>query len=129
MSNKEDEPTSKKESSYKRKSQEEGKEKLSVIELGFDEEEATFVKRKDVEVQTSIAIWGEMEEEFTKTANNTRYEYLTMNSIFFGASNMFFFLKRSNCQFSISAIVAMVDAFLKALATCPPPPKHGQPLL
>jgi hypothetical protein len=46
------------------------KGKRTVIELGSDEEEeATVVKWKDIKVETLIAIQGEMEEEFSKTAN------------------------------------------------------------
>jgi hypothetical protein len=46
------------------------KGKNTVIELGSDEgEEAVVVKWKDIEVETLIAIRGEMEEEFSKTAN------------------------------------------------------------
>jgi hypothetical protein len=46
------------------------KGKKTVIELGSDEEEeATVVKWKDIEVETLIAIRGKMEEEFSKTAN------------------------------------------------------------
>ena len=46
------------------------KRKKSIIELGLDEEEeVAFMKWKDIEVETLIAIRGEMEEEFSKTAN------------------------------------------------------------
>jgi hypothetical protein len=46
------------------------KGKKTVIELGSDEEEeVAIMKCKDIEVETLIAIRGEMEEEFTKIAN------------------------------------------------------------
>jgi hypothetical protein len=46
------------------------KGKMIKIELRSDEEEEVIVvKWKDIEVETLIAIRGEMEEEFSKTAN------------------------------------------------------------
>jgi hypothetical protein len=46
------------------------KGKKTIIELGLDEEEkVAVVKWKDIEVEALIAVRGEMEEEFSKTAN------------------------------------------------------------
>lgn len=57
------------------------KGRKTVIELGSDEEEeAAAVKWKDIEVETLIAIRGEIEEEFSKTANKQGMNVYTSSS-------------------------------------------------
>ena len=51
------------------------KAKTPVIELDSDEEDAAPTKWKDYEVETLIAIRGEMDEEFARTANKQGMDF------------------------------------------------------